>query len=203
MDDRALEEVVKRKIPISPALTFQANMVDFGSKIGTDKSLVSLFEREITDSIETMQKAYKAGVPLMCGSEAGFTMVPYGHWHYREMEIFVRYFGLTPLQAIQCGTQTSAFGLKMAGQTGEISVGKKADIICVAGDPSKDVTILGETDRIRHVMVGGRQMDLSEPPERKNIPGWRLAAMGSALTREVAFSNRKHQGPPIHIEELH
>ncbi len=203
MDDRALEEVVKRKIPISPALTFQANMVDFGAKIGTDKSLVSLFEREITDSIETMQKAYKAGVPLMCGSEAGFTMVPYGHWHYREMEIFVRYFGLTPLQAIQCGTQTSAIGLKMQGQTGEIAVGKKADIICVAGDPSQDVTILGETDRIRHVMVGGRRMDLSEPPERKNIPGWRLASMGSALTREIAFSNRTHSGPPVHIEELH
>jgi imidazolonepropionase-like amidohydrolase len=203
MDDRALEIVADKKIPISPALTFQANMVDFGAKIGTDASLIKLFEREITDSIETMQKAYKAGVPLMCGSEAGFTMVPYGHWHYREMEIFVRYFGLSNLQAIQCGTQAGAIGLRLKGKTGEITPGCLADLIVVDGDPSKDVTILGETERIRHVFVGGRAMDLSEPPARNPIPGWRLASMGSTLTREVAFSNRVHHGPPIQIEELH
>lgn len=203
MDDRALEAVAERKIPISPALTFQANMVDFGARIGTDPALIALFEREITDSVETMQKAYKAGVPLLCGSESGFTMVPYGHWHYREMEIFVRYFGLSNLQAIQCGTQAGAIGLKMQGKTGEISIGLQADLICVDGDPSKDVTILGEPGRIKHVMIGGRPMDLSELPERNNIPGWRLASMGSLLTRDVAFSNRAYAGPPLRIEELH
>ena len=203
MDDRALEAVAERKIPISPALTFQANMVDFGARIGTDPALIALFEREITDSVETMQKAYKAGVPLLCGSESGFTMVPYGHWHYREMEIFVRYFGLSNLQAIQCGTQAGAIGLKMQGKTGEISIGLQADLICVDGDPAKDVTILGEPGRIKHVMIGGRPMDLSELPERNNIPGWRLASMGSLLTRDVAFSNRAYAGPPLRIEELH
>jgi adenine deaminase len=119
------------------------------------------------------------------------------------MEIFVRYFGLSNLQAIQCGTQAGAIGLKMQGKTGAISVGLQADLICVDGDPSKDVTILGEPGRIKHVMVGGRPMDLSELPERNNIPGWRLASMGSLLTRDVAFSNRAHVGPPLRIEELH
>ncbi len=203
MDERALEIVADKKIPISPALTFQANMVDFGAKIGTDPSLIALFEREITDSIETMQKAHKAGVPLMCGSESGFTMVPYGHWHYREMEVFVRYFGMTNLEAITCGTRNGAFGLKLAGETGEIAVGRKADIICVDGDPSQDVKILGEPGRIKHVMVGGRMMDISELPERARIPGWRLASMGSELTREIAFSDRGYNGPPLQIEELH
>jgi imidazolonepropionase-like amidohydrolase len=203
MDERALEIVADKKIPISPALTFQANMVDFGAKIGTDPSLIALFEREITDSIETMQKAHKAGVPLMCGSEAGFTMVPYGHWHYREMEVFVRYFGLTNLEALTCGTKNGALGLKLAGETGEIAVGRLADIICVDGDPSQNVAILGEPGRIKHVMVGGRMMDISELPERGRIPGWRLASMGSELTREVAFSDRSYNGPPVDVEELH
>ena len=40
MDERALDAVVARKIPISPALTFQANMVDFGEKIGTSPALL-------------------------------------------------------------------------------------------------------------------------------------------------------------------
>jgi hypothetical protein len=52
-------------------------------------------------------------------------------------------------------------------------------------------------------MIGGRPMDLSELPERNNIPGWRLASMGSLLTRDVAFSNRAYAGPPLRIEELH
>ena len=203
MDERALGMVIEKKIPICPALTFQANMADFGARIGADPALAKLFEREITDSVETMRKAYKAGVPLLCGSESGFSMVPYGHWHYREMEVFVRYFGMTPLQAIQCGTQAGAIGLKMKGEVGEIAVGRKADIICVAGDPSRDVTILGEPGRIRHVMVGGRLMDLTEPPPRNPIAGWRLAAMGMQLTRDLAFSNRVHSGAPVAVEELH
>jgi imidazolonepropionase-like amidohydrolase len=203
MDERALEAVAERKIPICPALTFQANMVDFGAKIGTDPALVALFEREIVDNVEPMRKAYQAGVPLLCGSESGFSMVPYGHWHYREMEIFVRYFGLSPLQAIQCATQAGAIGLKMQGKTGELAVGLQADLICVDGDPSRDVTILGEPGRIKHVMIGGRFMDLSELPARRNIPGWRHASMGSQLTREVAFADRAHSGPPLQISELH
>ena len=203
MDERALEAVIERRIPICPALTFQANMTDFGARVGADPAFAKLFEREITDSAETLKRAYKAGVPLLCGSESGFSMVPYGHWHYREMEVFTRYFGMTNLQAIQCGTQAGAIGLKMQGEVGEIKVGAKADIICVAGDPSQDITILGEPGRIRHVMIGGRLKDLSEPPPRNPIPGWRLAAMGMQLTREVALSNRVHTGPPLSPEELH
>lgn len=203
MDDRALQAVIDRKIPISPALTFQANMVDFGHRIGTSPSLVAMFEREITDSAETLTRAYRAGVPLLCGSEAGFTMVPYGHWHYREMEVFVRYFGLTPLEAIGCGTQAGAVALRMPGKVGTIAPGCAADLICVDGDPSADVTILGETDRIRHVMIGGRFMDLSPPPPRKPIPGWTLASMGHRLTREAAFSNTLPAAAPVVVEELH
>jgi hypothetical protein len=52
-------------------------------------------------------------------------------------------------------------------------------------------------------MIGGRFMDLSELPERNNIPGWRLASMGNLLTRDVAFSNRAYSGAPLQIEELH
>ena len=137
MDERALESVVERRIPISPAFTFQANMVDFGHRIGTSPALVALFEREITDSAEMLTRAYRAGVPLLCGSEAGFTMVPYGDWHYREMEVFVRYLGLSPLEAIQCGTQAGAVALRLEGGVGTVASGQLADIICVAGDPSR------------------------------------------------------------------
>ena len=202
MDEEALEAVVARRVPISPALTFQANMVDFSHRLGTDAALRALFEREITDSAETLIRARKAGVPLLCGSESGFSMVPYGHWHYREMEVFVRYLGMTNLEALACGTSAGAFAMKMEGQIGTLKPGYQADMICVRGDPSQDVTILGETDRIRMVMIGGQQMDLSPPPPRKRLSGWTIATMGTQLTRELAFSNRRDDAP-VEIEELH
>lgn len=202
MDDAALQAVIDRKIPVAPALTLQANMVDYGEKLGTAPELIAMFESEITDSIETMTAAYKAGVPLLTGSEAGFSLVPYGDWHYREMEVFTRYFGLTPLQAISCATKEGARALRMEGEVGVIAPGYRADIICVTGEVEKDLTILGDPDNITHVMIDGALRDLTPPPPRKPIPGWRLAAMGKTLTREVARSGVVEE-EPFHVEELH
>ncbi len=204
MDEAALQRVIDRRIPVCPAFTFQANMVDFGHRLGTDPDFIKLFEREITDSVESMRRLYDAGVPLLTGSEAGFSMVPYGHWHYREMEVFRRYYGLTDLQAIQCATQAGAFALKMQGRVGVIADGVQADILCVAGNPAEDVRILGEPGRIRHVFVGGRAVDLSPLPERKTLSGWRLPSMGQQLTRDFALATDPVPRSPLQppVEEL-
>jgi len=190
MDDEALAAVIDKRVPIAPTLTYQANMADYGEAVGADAGLRDFFRSEISDSAETLKRAYAAGVPLLCGSESGFSIVPYGDWHYREMEVFTKYFGLTPLQAIQCATQAGAFALRMEDKVGVIAPGYLADVICVDGDPSQDVTVLGEPDRIKHVMIGGRMMNIAAPPLRKPISGWRYASMGGQLTRERAFGKR-------------
>ena len=203
MDDLALQAVIDHKVPIAPALTFQYNMVEFGDKIGTSASLMAIFESEITDSIEIMKKAHKEGVPLLTGSEAGFSLVPYGDWHYREMEVFVKYFGMSPLEAIQCGTQKSAIGLKMEGEVGVIAPGYRADIICVTGKVEEDLSLLGNPDNITNVMIDGVEKDLSPLPKRNRIPGWRLASIGDMrLTREIAYGTEQVDKPKF-IEELH
>jgi imidazolonepropionase-like amidohydrolase len=189
MDERTVDLVIERRIPVCPAFTFQANMVDFGARLGTDPALLAVFEREIADSVASMRRLHAAGVPLLCGSEAGFSMVPYGHWHYREMEVFMRYYGMSSVQAIHCATGAGAFALKMAGQTGVVAPGMKADLLVVDGDPTRDITILGEPGRIRQVFVDGKSMDLSPPVERKPIAGWRLPSMGRQLTRDVAMND--------------
>lgn len=186
MDERALELIADARTPVCPAFTYQANLVDFGRHLGTDPALIGLFEREIANAGEWLRRLHAAGVPIMTGSEAGFSMVPYGLWHHREMEVFVRYFGMSNLQAIQCATQYGAHAMKMDGRLGTIAAGMKADILCVDGDPSRELAVLGDPSRLRHVFVGGRAADLSPLPERKPISGWRLPTMGRRLTREVA-----------------
>ncbi len=189
MDERTTELVITRKIPVCPTFTFQVNMVDYGHRLGTDPAFVKLFEREITDSVESMRRLHAAGVPLLAGSESGFSMVPYGHWHFREMEVFMRYYGMSSLEAIHCATGAGAFALKMAGRTGVVAAGMKADIVVVDGDPSRDVRILGEPGRIRQVYVDGQAVDLSPPHERKPLGGWRMPSMGQQLTRDFAIGH--------------
>lgn len=185
MDEAALEAVVRSRTPLMPVLTFQANLADFGAAVGADATVREMFRREIADSAAMLRRAYDAGVPLLCGSESGFSITPYGDWHYRELEIFVRDLGLTPLQAIQCATQTNAFAMRMRGEIGEIAPGKQADLLVVEGDPSRDVTVLGVRDKLKHVLLAGRDVDLTPAPPRGDPPGWRVSTYGAHLSRRI------------------
>ena len=186
MDETALDALVRSKTPVMPVFTFQANLADYGAGVGADPLVRELFKREIADSAAMLRRAYDAGVPLLCGSESGFSITPYGHWHYRELEVFDRELGLTPLQAIQCATQANAFALRLVGQVGEIAPSRLADLLIVEGDPARDVTLLGDSTRLKHVLLGGRRVDLTPAPPRGDPPGWRVSSYGAVLDRAVA-----------------
>ena len=115
----------------------------------------------------------------------------------------MKYFGMSPLEAIQCGTQKSAIGIKMEGEIGVIAQGYRADIICVTGKVDEDLSLLGNPDNISNVMIDGVEKDLSPLPKRNRIPGWRLASIGDTrLTREVAYGEEQATQTAF-IEELH
>jgi imidazolonepropionase-like amidohydrolase len=182
MDDEALEAVVEANVPIVPTFTFQANLADHGQMIGASVRLQEIFKREIADSAVMLRKAYDAGVPLLCGSESGFSLTPYGQWHYRELEVFVKDLGLTSLEAIKAATSANAVALQLDGQTGAIEEGRLADIIVVDGDPAANVAVLGEISRIKHVLVGGKSMPLDPiKPDRKDPPDWRVSHYGNRI----------------------
>ena len=37
---------------------------------------------------------------FLTGSETGFAVTPVGEWHARELEMFVQYMGMSPMEAI-------------------------------------------------------------------------------------------------------
>ncbi len=160
MQEDALEAVVARKVPLVPTLTFQANLADHGAKVGSDPALMELFRREISGSAGALRRAYDAGVPLLSGSESGFSLTPYGHWHWREMEVFVKHLGLSPLEAIRTATANGAIAMRKPGEVGVVKPGAYADLIAVDGDPSADVAVLGRREKLRGVWKGGVAMDL-------------------------------------------
>ncbi len=187
MDEAALEAVIERKVPITPTLTFQAVLAEHGDKVGASPFLRDLFAREIAESAKQLRRAYDAGVPLLCGTESGFSITPYGEWHWREMQVFVEEIGLTPMQAMMCGTRESARALRMADRIGTLEPGKLADLIVVRGDVTKDVTLLGRQDGIAHVFKGGRRVDIETPlPERAPLPSWRVSNYSTLIATRAA-----------------
>ena len=190
MDDEALKAVTDRKVPLVPTFTFQANLADFGAAIGSDEALREVFRAEITESVDTLRTAFDAGVPLLTGSESGFSLTPYGDWHYRELQVFVEDLGMTPLQAINSATEQGARALKLEGELGCIKPGYLADILVFDGEPDISVTQLGEQHRFRTIMKAGRVIDTRSPlPSDWQLPGWRVSEYSERiLTRELVES---------------
>jgi len=97
---------------------------------------------------ERFQAAVKAGANIAFGSDAG--VYPHGQ-NGRQFAYMVEW-GMTPMQAIQASTIGNAKLFGITEDRGSISVGKRADIIAVDGDPLSDVK---ELENVDFVMKGG------------------------------------------------
>ena len=189
MDEAGLAAVVEAGSAIAPTFTFLANLVDHGDKVGAMTAQVDIFRGEIEATAAMLRAAHDAGVKVLSGSESGFALTPYGHWHAREMEILVNAMGLTPLEAIRCATANGSVAMKMAeGSIGVVAVGAVADVLIVDGDPSKDVRILGDRSNLRYVISRGTPVDLDRSwPTRQLLPGEKVGRWAtSPLTWDVA-----------------
>ena len=93
---------------------------------------------------QTFQRAVKAGVPMIFGTDAG--VYPHGD-NGRQFAKMVEW-GMTPLQAIRAATSSAAEALGKPQDVGAIAVGRYADIIAVTGDPLADVRVLEKVDTV-------------------------------------------------------
>lgn len=175
MDDEALEAVVSSGAAVCPTFTFLANLCDHGDKVGAATNMVDIFRGEIQQTAAKLATAHGEGVPILCGSESGFVLTPYGHWHAREMELLVEHLGMTPLEAIRCGTHNGAIAMRSVGELGRVAPGYLADLLVVDGDPTRDVSMLGDRRNLREVISRGRRVDLQRPwPSRAPLAGERV-----------------------------
>jgi imidazolonepropionase-like amidohydrolase len=105
---------------------------------------------------DTVRRAYKAGVKIAFGTDAG--VYPHGQ-NAHEFELMVG-AGMPAAAAIQAATVNAAQLLRQTKDLGSIAAGKYADIIAVAGDPLADIARLRQ---VSFVMKDGVVYRNSEP----------------------------------------
>lgn len=155
-------------IPLCPALTLNVNIAQWGHLAGCSQARIDRIKRDLDNSTEILSYAHRQGVRMMCGTDSGFAVTPYGEWHAREMELFVSHLGMSPLQAISCGTKEAAFAVDPEG-VGSLEKGRWADVLIINGDPLQDIRILQDKARIDAVFKGGAPIGLDR---RANAIRW-------------------------------
>ncbi|TCB95462.1 amidohydrolase family protein [Micromonospora zingiberis] len=155
MSDETIANLAASRIPLAPTQLFMHHIVEFAKISGSRRSIVDATARMNEATMETLHRAYKAGVKFAMGTDSGFATVPYGEWHARELEILMLYTGMSALEAIQAGTKHGANAMGLPDDLGVLAVGKLADIIVVDGDPLKDIRVLYQPGRMSHVILNG------------------------------------------------
>jgi hypothetical protein len=98
---------------------------------------------------ELIGRLYRAGVPLLAGTDANEPFVPAGSSLLQELEMLVE-SGLPPAAALTAATLTNARALRQESQLGSIEPGKLADLFVVDADPLADVKNLRRINLIIH-----------------------------------------------------
>jgi imidazolonepropionase-like amidohydrolase len=133
---------------LEPQLRAQFEQRHTATAANTTSIFVAVFTKA-----RAMELAFaRAGGLLLAGTDptGGGGVIP-GYSNQRQLELLVE-SGFTPLEAIRIGTLNGATFLGRADRVGTIAVGKFADLVVIAGDPS---TRIGDIRNVQTVFKRG------------------------------------------------
>jgi imidazolonepropionase-like amidohydrolase len=120
---------------------------------------MSHMKRDAAIVIEHQQKLMpelkKRGVRLLPGGDYGFPFNPNGR-NARDLELFVKHFGFTPIEALVAATRHGGELMGMGNELGQVRTGYLADLLLVRGDPTADVRVLQDRNNLLAIMKDGR-----------------------------------------------
>jgi imidazolonepropionase-like amidohydrolase len=150
MNDEDMELAKKYGTYYVPTIIAGKSVADSAQIKGFFPPVIARKAMEVGPQIQsTFAKAYKAGVKIAFGTDAGV----YAHGkNAMEFQYMVE-AGMPPMEAIKAATTSAADLLGISSKTGSINKGKWADIVAVDGDPLADIKVM---QHVTFVMKEGK-----------------------------------------------
>lgn len=154
MDDEALDLLLRRDVPVVPALYFEQASIERGPQFGLSQAVIDGHKETLEGGAASARQILRAGGRLGMGGDYGFAWNPHGTYA-KELTFFVEYVGFTPLQVLTCATRIGAEIIGRQREFGTLEIGKLADVLVVDGDVLADIRLLEDRRRFLAVMQGG------------------------------------------------
>lgn len=153
IDDEVADAMIERDAILVPTRWVVDFLMAEGEKRGMPEYAKKKAEGAAEHHANGITLAVEKGVKIAVGTDIFGT----GLWgrNGEELQLMVN-CGMTPLQAIEAATANGPDTLgPQAPNSGQLVAGMDADVICVSGDPTADVSILGDPGNVTHVFKAG------------------------------------------------
>lgn len=157
LDDDAVTALTEARddVWVCPGLHYLRRMVEGGAEpfgIAADRVEAALYPEELQAQLDGIRKLHSNGVRLVAGGDFGHQWTRHGTYA-AELVAYVELADLSPLEALL--TATANAGPLVGERLGRIEPGYAADLVVLDGDPTADVSLLLDRDRIGAVVRGG------------------------------------------------
>ncbi len=150
MSEKTMDLMKKHDAYLVPTITAGKEVSEKATIKGYYPEIIVPKALEIGPKIQsTLSKAYKRGVAIAFGTDAGV----YKHGENAKEFGFMVEAGMPAIETIQSATITNAKILNMSDQLGQLKPGFLADIIAVNADPTKKIQTM---ENVVFVMKDGK-----------------------------------------------
>ncbi|HEU0116470.1 MAG TPA: amidohydrolase family protein [Thermomicrobiales bacterium] len=174
-DPATAERLAQSGIPVTPTLQVARDQID----LGEDVPDAALWRRRREAQLDIVARLRALGVPILAGSDAGWRATAFETF-WKEFEELVA-AGLTPVEAVRAGTGATAEALGLEQTVGTIQPGRRADLLVVDGELSRDIGCLR---CVRAVYHAGKAVGLDRDPRIATIDQASAAPANHGLTPE-------------------
>ncbi len=156
-DEEALDmlEAKKAEIFVAPAIGLANAAIHADPSFNLPPALVARGHKILDLQMRLVPQLRRRGVRVLPGGDYGFPHNPIGR-NAKDLEWFVTQLGFTPAEALVAATKWGGELMGMGDELGLVKEGYLADLLLVAGDPTKDVTLLQDKDRLLAIMKDGK-----------------------------------------------
>jgi imidazolonepropionase-like amidohydrolase len=159
LDDEAADMFEQRKddVFVAPGLHWLIATLEEAAAFGYPREAAEAvgYKEELDEALIAMKELRRRGVRVLPGGDYGFAWTPHGT-NARDLQHFVDRLGYTPMEAIRAATVLGGEIFQRPDDLGRVAPGYLADLLLVDGDPSRDVTVLQNHDKLVGIMKDGQ-----------------------------------------------